>query len=169
MVVQAETKEDANKIINKEGIKETFNVEEQKKRNPQIIVYNVESDLKDEEIVRKIINTNIDEEEEAQKAMRDTKVKFRTGPKNKRTCHAVIEVAPRTRELLMAKPRLYIKYTSHMHKDFLVVAKCFKCRDLGHTTRFCGDDEVCTHCGEKGHRRENCGKKINQPFVYPAN
>lgn len=96
----------------------------------------------DDDIVRKIINTNIDAEEDALAATGEMKVKFRTGPKDQRNCHVVLEVAPRTREILLKMPRLYINYTSHTIKDYLVVAR----GDLGHTTKFCNVEEICTHC-----------------------
>lgn len=103
MVVQAETRDDVNKIINKKEIMEAFNVEAKRKKNPLLIVYNIESGLKDEEIVRKIINTNLDQEEDAKDTMRDMKVKFRTGPKQQKNCH-MLEVAVKTRDILGAEP-----------------------------------------------------------------
>lgn len=111
-----------------------------------------------------MIHTNLEEEDEIQHALRETKSRFRTGPKNRRTCHLVIEVSPKTRNALLPKGRIYINYTSHTIKDFITVARCFKCGDLGHTSKHCNGNEVCTHCGDHGHRRENCSRK-NEPKV----
>jgi len=69
--------------------------------------YSVESELTNEEIGTKIINTNIDDEQLVEKALTETKVKFRTGPKGKRVCHAVVEVSPEVRKVLLERPRIY--------------------------------------------------------------
>jgi len=100
--------------------------------------------------------------------LRETKVRFRTGPKGKRTCHAVLEVTSEVRNALLEKPRIYINYTSHAIKDYLVVSRCFKCADLGHITRYCDGQEVCSHCGSKDHKKDNCPRKEQQRTCIPC-
>jgi hypothetical protein len=57
----------------------------------------------------------------------------RQGPKDKTTVNIIAEVGPKLRNVALAQKRLFIGFRSVDVRDYLVVAKCNKCKDLGHS------------------------------------
>lgn len=144
--------EDADKLRKHPNL-EHYNIEGQKKKNPLLIIYDVDSTINSEKLKDIIIRQNLEQNDEA-----EITVKFKTGPKEKATVHWVIEASPRIRNILLQKQRLFIEFSSVHIKDYLVVAKCYKCLDLGHIAKYCTDQEKCKKCGESGHKANECNK-----------
>jgi hypothetical protein len=47
-------------------------------------------------------------------------------------------------------------------EDFVVVTGCLKCLGLGLTSRFCQNQQKCSHCAEDHHWKE-CGNQHPNP------
>jgi hypothetical protein len=88
----------------------SLKIEESKKRNPLVILYDVDSSLTASQLKENIIQQNLHEhplEEE------DIVPRFKTGPRDKPTVHWVIQMAPRVRKhILQQGNRLYMGFSS---------------------------------------------------------
>ena len=137
-----------------------------KKRNPLKIMYDIPSNMKDEDIVDNTYNQNFDELMTKDQFKDHLKLKFKTGPKEKRTFHYVVEVSAKLRTEIK-KNKLYMGFTAHNIKDYIVVAKCLRCQDLGHVKRYCKHEKkACSHCGEEDHMKAECQKSRQPGSMY---
>ena len=128
-------------------------------------MYDVPSDKSNEELNEKIYTQNFSDKMSREQFYQHFKLRFKIGPREKHYVHHVIEVSPQMRREILNRSRLYLKFTSHNAKDYLVLARCNICQDLGHVSKYCKQkDSVCAHCGEIGHRKDVCEKK-QQPAV----
>lgn len=124
-----------------------------------MIIYNIPTDLEDKEIKELIYEQNFIENMTKQEFEEEFKLKFRTGPRDKKMVHHVVEVGPKTRKLLIQKKKVYVAFSSADIKDYIVVARCMKCQDLGHIAKYCTQKEICSHCGKEDHKKVECPKK----------
>jgi len=58
-------------------------------------------------------------------------------------------------------------FTSLKVRDFMQVARCAKCHDLGHVAKHCSGEERCGRCGATDHKNADC-KSENQLSAYHA-
>jgi hypothetical protein len=140
----------------------SLKIEEPKKRNPLMIIYDVDSSLTANELKESIKQQNLDElsiEEE------DIIPRFKTGPRDKPTVHWVIQMALRVRKhILQQGNRLYMGFSSLKVRDFLQVARCMKCHDLGYVVKHCSGEERCGRYGATDHKKTDC-KSENQVCI----
>jgi len=122
----------------------SLKIEGPKKRNPLIIIYDIDNSLIANEL-KENIKQNLDELFIEEK---DIVPRFKTGPRDKPTVHWVIQMAPRVRKhILQQRNRLYcMGFSSLKVRDFLQVARCMKCHDLGHVAKHCSGEERCGKC-----------------------
>ena len=155
VVLETATAEDAEKILNNTELKHKFTCEKQKKKNPLMILYNVPTSMKEEEITEFIHEQNFEHmsKEEFEKSFT---LRFKTGPRNAPTVHHVAEVTGAMRNEIKAKHRLFLQFNSIVAKDFIQVAKCNNCQDLNHIAKFCSKEQVCSHCGTHDHNKKDC-------------
>lgn len=169
VILETESHEDLERVVGNAALKKSGIVAEPpRKRNPLMIMYSVSTGLKEDELLEQIYQQNFpDIDEDTFK--NEFKFKFRTGPRNLQTVHHVVEVSPRIRSLILKTGRIFAGFTSLSTKDYLVVARCHKCGDLGHISKYCkAGTEVCTHCGVQGHERSSCPGKNGPPTCIPC-
>lgn len=170
MVLEADSEEDACRVINHEGLK-TNGIEASlpKKRKPLMILYAVDSSYKEEDLVETIHQQNF-EDIPKEDITNHLKVRFRTGPRDKSFVHFVVEVSPiLRRRIINNNNKLYIGFMCVNVKDYLVVAKCNKCQDLGHVMKYCNSkDQICGHCAEPGHLKRDCQKSQSAAVCIPC-
>ena len=114
--------------------------------------------MKDGEIIDALINQNFNEDQ-AEKAKKYIRSKFRSGPRGRKRSHLVIEVDKLTRKELLKTGKVFIYYEALIVKDFISVPKCFKCHNYGHVEKYCKQEARCGHCGRLNHKREDCPDK----------
>lgn len=169
LILETETQEDANKIMQNEKISEKLKCEPPRKRRPLLILYDVPSDATNEELVDTIYEQNFEGEVTKEQFTESFKLKFKTGPREKPTVHHVAEVDPVLRKKLMVRRKIYIGFRSVNIKDYQVVARCLKCQDLGHVAKFCiKTSSTCAHCGEEDHSKAQCEKKDQPATCIPC-
>uniref|UniRef100_A0A6P7GKV9 Uncharacterized protein LOC114339402 n=1 Tax=Diabrotica virgifera virgifera TaxID=50390 RepID=A0A6P7GKV9_DIAVI len=159
LIIEAASKQDLEKIKNHEQVKKHFKCELPRKRKPLVIIYDVASADKEEDVIEDIRSQNF-EHMTAEQFAEAFKVRFRTGPRGRSTVHYVVEVSPEIRNVLV-RSKIYVGFSALNAKDYIVVPKCMKCQDLGHVAKHCAKEMACSHCGEM-HERKNCGK-VEQP------
>jgi len=129
VVMEFDTQDDLQKFKGHPKLV-SLKIEEPKKRNPLMILYDVDSSLTaSENIKENIIQQNLHEYPVGEE---DIIPRFKTGLRNKPTVHWVIQMAPKIRKhILQQRNRLYMGFSSLKMRDFLQVARCLKCHDLG--------------------------------------
>lgn len=151
VIIEASSKEDIDFFLQNENIKDAgLMVSLPEKRNPRIIIYDVESKLEASEVKELITRQNPELGNEVVKAC------FKTGPKTGEFCNWVMEVSPSVRAKLIRKRRVYMNWNSCRVSDFVISLRCFKCHVYGHISKHCNVAPICGHCGENGHTRDAC-------------
>lgn len=84
VVMDLQSVADVEKIMKNQAVKESYKFSKPKKRNPLVIIYDVDSAMTEKRLVRRLAEQN--ECDEAGITPR-----FKTGPKDKPTCHWVVE------------------------------------------------------------------------------
>ena len=134
-----------------------YKMETPRRKNPLVILYDVDSTLTEEELVGALISQNFSGE------LSDTEVlvpRFKTGPRDKDTVHWVLEVSPAVRQKLLTQGRAYLTFASAKVKDFVKVAQCMKCSDYGHVAKYCTNEECCSRCQSKEHKKADCKEEL---------
>ena len=168
VIVETENEEDAKKILENRKLKLKVNCEKQRKRLPQLILYNVPTNLTNQQLLEAIFEQNFESTMSRGEFEQEFTFKFKTGPREMPTVHHVIEVSAAIRKAILAKQRLYIQFQSIAVKDFLTIPKCRKCHDYGHVMKHCSKEEdTCGQCGEN-HSRNECQKKEEEGICIPC-
>lgn len=147
-----------------------------RKRNPKLIIYNVEEPDPDEEendpnkeesvpkedITESIIKQNREIgdflKDKDQSNLFDLKFKFKLRAKEKHRAHAVFEVSPDMRRLILSMGKVSVNWMKCQAKDYIPVIRCYKCNRFGHFSKDCQEEEeICGKCSEK-HPTRNCNK-----------
>ncbi|KAH0944561.1 hypothetical protein HN011_011577 [Eciton burchellii] len=165
VVMEFDTQDDLQKF--KEHPKlVSLKIEEPKKRNPLMILYDVDSSLIASELKENIIQQNLHEYPVGEE---DIIPRFKTGPRKKPTVHWIIQMAPKVwKYVLQQGNRLYMGFSSLKVRDFLQVARCLKYHDLGHVAKHCSAEERCGRCGATDHKKSDCKSK-NQVCIPCSN
>ena len=168
LMIIGEDQSEINKIIKLDSVKNQFIIETPKKQKPTVIIYGVFSEMKGEEIVERLISQNIKDESLIEEAKRETKPKFRTGPRNQERDHIVIETTNRIRLYLIRIGKIFVNFERLSIKDFLSIPKCYKCITYGHVEKHCRAlKQICKFCGRDTHKAEACPDK-NKNYCVPC-
>lgn len=168
LIVETETNEDLQKIKNNIKLAKDLSMEPIKKRKPLMIMYDVPSGWEEERIKNTIYEQNLEGKISREEFENGFNIRFKTGPREKATVHQVAEVDAKIRKIMIQQERLYMGFYAIRVKDYLVVAKCMKCQDLGHVAKHCRVvEQVCGHCGQK-HKSEECKNKEKDKTCIPC-
>jgi len=154
IVMEFDTRSDLQKFKDYSKL-ETLQIEEPKKKNPLLILYDVDSLLTVNELKENIVQQNLEGEFPVEES--DIIPRFKTGPRNKPTVHWVIQVTPKIKKYILKQgSRLYTRFFSLKVRDILQMARCLKCHDLGHVVKHCSNEERCGRCGATDHKKPDC-------------
>ena len=132
-------------------------IREPTKRLPRMVIYNVPSEIKKEELIDTIAEQNPRLGEELGDLKKVIKPAFQLGKKDMEYTHWVVEMQPEVRNILLKKDKLYIYLNSCRVKDFTSQTKCYKCFGFGHIANKCNASaSTCGHCAMKGHIYKDC-------------
>lgn len=166
VVIEADTTEDIERIAEEIGKAKTgLETARPSKKNPAIMIFGMDSKMDESTIVKEIWQQNLLRkgvtQEEAEK---NINAKFSTRNGREETCNWVLETSPRIRRILEETDRVYMKWTSHRYKDYVIVMRCFKCLEYGHTSTHCtAKENACGHCAQTGHVYKECPNKKEEP------
>lgn len=168
VIIETASKEDSEKIKQKAATIEDIRCEDSRKRRPMVVVYQVPTSMEDKEFMDQLYQINLCEDMTMEEFKKEAVIKFKTGRRDRRSANNIIEVSPRLWHLLLHKDRVYIQFESLKVKDFVRVARCYTCHDLGHSSRQCKLREpVCYKCAKPGHIQADC--KNEQVGCIPCN
>lgn len=128
----------------KEKLGSDYEVQVPEKKNPRLIIYNIDKGLIDDEnIVEKIIIQNrvsTSSEERILKLLH----KFQT---KKGATNIVIESDPKTYKDLKQNNKISIGWKASFYRDYVNVIQCYRCWKFGHMSKECkSGKEVCPKC-----------------------
>lgn len=129
---------------------------------PRVQVYDVDTEISEEEFVKCLFRQNLEDNGFTEKEVTEgVRVCFKTGKRDRDVYNVVLECAPKIRNELISKGRIYVEFPSCRVVDFLGVSRCFKCQGYGHVEKYCTNTgpTVCSHCGGEGHSFQGCSKK----------
>lgn len=154
-------KEDKNKVLGEKILQNPlFKVSEPQKIRPGVIIYNVLVDLTQEQIVNEVYNRNFKQIMPFDLFKDGFEPSFKVGPRDKKQVHWVVRCSGKVREMIICKSKILIDWYSCNVKDYLSVARCFKCQGLGHVGKHCRQQSAtCSHCAEVGHDINACPNK----------
>lgn len=118
------------------------------KRNPRMIIYNLEHLIEEEEFIRQLIEKNPELIAESEEVKDEIKFKFFTNVKNN-TKHGVIECTPRIRNVIIKTRNIYTEWSRHNVADFISIIQCYNCFKFGHIASKCNSERVCPECSDK--------------------
>lgn len=139
---------------------------EPKAKLPKLIIYDLPSEDTPEEVKERIYNQNFrDSRITKQEFDGNTKMVFKTGPRDIEVCNWIVETTREIREQFIAAGRVFYQVHSCKVADYHVVTRCYKCQRYGHVSKYCKAlQDVCSHCGKEGHRFRDCPDKQKDPL-----
>lgn len=149
----------------KAALETTVEFREPKAKLPKLIIYDLPSEDTPEEVKERIYNQNFrDLRFTRQEFDGNTKLVFKTGPRDLEICNWVVETTREIREQFIAAGRVFYQVHSCKVADYQVVTRCYKCQRYGHVSKYCKAlQDICSHCGKEGHRFRDCPDKQKDP------
>ena len=126
-----------------------------KKKNPKLIIKNIDASVSNKEIVDCIFKQNF-QNQNAETLKDDVKVVFCTKEFKDHTKHAVIEVNSHWRKEILKLEKIKIKWNNCYINDFISITRCYKCLGFNHLAKYCqSKNENCSKCAGQ-HQHTNC-------------
>jgi hypothetical protein len=173
LVIDCETTEDTDGLIDFVNTKtgNDFIAHKPKLRNPKIIVFGINSDVSEEELIQELIDNNRQIKEffdsnQSEDINENIKIRFKLR-KNSRnssqnqsqnvfsTDNYVLDVSPRIHRLIKSTGRLKLGLSSLRVDDYYSVTRCHRCNGFGHIQTQCKNNQMCGHCSGD-HNSEVC-------------
>ena len=122
-------------------------VEAPKNIGPKIIVFNIENEMTNEELMDALYLKNLKDA-----GVSDEEIKLSARIVNGTCRKGVNELSQGMRDVLVRERRVYVKWRSRKVKEFVNVLRCHKCFAFGHTMRECNvENRLCEKYRDTGH------------------
>lgn len=158
--IELSSGEDANKLHDQEVWKQIgVKTKIPGRKCPKVIIYGVPTEIEENhlagEIKRQIPEINLN----------DVRLVGKTGPRNKETCHVILECSAQSRQALLNRGKLYLEWSSCIIKDHISILQCYKCQEFGHIAEKCtSSNPNCRFCSSQEHDSKACVEKIKADF-----
>jgi len=124
-------------------------VEKEKKKDPRIMINDLDQDLLDNE---RLMSAIVSDKNEEVKRLSDEGHMIKVVHVNKAGRYAVVQVTPEVRKAISErKDRLFLKLRQHVVKNRFYVTQCYHCQRFGHVAGsiYCPNKDksaVCAFC-----------------------
>lgn len=173
VIVEADTEEGADNLVMQKSLKDAgLKVEKPTRKRPIIMIYDVSTELKDEDVKDEVYKRNmngsgVSEQEFDQEFV--IKHKYKDVKSNGKKNHIVVECSVRVRNWLRFREKVFIEWQGCRVKDYVDVARCFKCQRYGHIAKHCNNEKPsCSHCAGD-HDYKECPNKNKKEAVCCSN
>lgn len=152
IVITTQTDAEAEKfseVLKKSGgIIGEYQVQRPRRRNPQMVIYDVAADVDKEELRTLIVehNEGINQDDISIK----TSYRARNGGRN-----WIVEIQPRVIEQLENK-KITIGWQRANYREYIRPTLCFNCGRIGHIGKHCRHKTSCMKCGATDHLKKDC-------------
>lgn len=155
--IKCKSKNDVVKVYKKaiNVLGENYSITIPNKRFPKIRVTNMSKKLEGEEIIESIKNRNELMKEAKVKVVHVFEVKFNE------TYEAIVEVDPKTFDVLMKEKTIAIGTDICDVTESLTVLRCYKCCGYNHKSNTCKNKKACLRCGGE-HVVKECKATKNE-------
>lgn len=128
IIVEVKSKDDAELIQNIDMNSVGLKVEKPKRTCPSIIIYDVEHDIKVDELKDDFINKNFDNFSLLERMELKQKVEFRHSFKTKdNKLNWIVQLPGRYMNGILSTGRIFIAWRAYRIREFINVTRCFKC------------------------------------------
>lgn len=183
-MIEVGSAEETGKILNNQQLKDNgMTATKPKALKPIIMIYDVEKGQREERMLE-IYEKNLEDkgltvqEFKAEFSVRhdfENRIRGRgeqsrkDGEEETTKANWVVEFSGRVRKLLRGRDKIYIGWECCRVKDYVDLARCYKCQRYGHVAKVCQNKEVCSFCaGEhnyvdfKAKERSSSEHKLSQ-------
>ncbi|XP_067132779.1 uncharacterized protein [Centruroides vittatus] len=166
VAIELKKEEDARKLQDyiENSIPEV-NVKRPKKRQPNVVIYSVPTQINRGKLTQLMYNQNdAISDNYTLEAFREVfNVKFAMGKKSNAYTNWVIQVTPLLRKQLLMAGKVNLEWSRCRIADFCPVLQCFRCCRFGHSTKNCSQPTAtCSHCSGE-HTFRECTQKNEKP------
>nr|XP_018913786.1 PREDICTED: uncharacterized protein LOC109041810 [Bemisia tabaci] len=133
------------------------------RKNPQITIYNVPSDLEESDIIEDIFLKNILTMDKTTFLANFKIVKSYRSPTDikQNTQSLICSCSPSLRNYFRQKDHIFISFSSCLVLDRIIPTRCFRCSSYHHSARFCkASHPFCSFCLEN-HSSQECKASRN--------
>lgn len=157
VVLSCNSREEMTKLSQKLTAKNlNLKVEEAKNKDPLIILKNLLSYNKDEDIVSSLKTQNAGLLQDLANEDFRAVVKYRRKARNPHENHVVLQVSPKLWQKLTLAGRVHIDLQYVTVQDQSPLIQCTRCLGYGHGRRLCNElTDLCSYCAGP-HLRANC-------------
>jgi len=161
LVIEVNGKEDVKLISSANMDKFGLEIEEPKKLNPSIMIYDVDEKYNKEELKKDFIKKNFDSLSTQDQTELLDKIKFLKCFKTKNNCvNWIVQIPGEFLENILTKGKIYMAWQIYRVREFINVVRCYKCQGYGHTAKVCHFPEhLCEWCGKQDHMKQECPQK----------
>lgn len=173
VIVEVENEEGVEKLMKNQALTDAgMKVGKPAKKNPVIMVYDVSSELNEGDVKREIFGKNFQGCEIVQEEFNkefEIRHRHKDGGSKGKKVHIVVECSVRVRNLLRSRERVFIEWQSCRVKDYVDVARCYKCQRYGHVAKHCNAAKSeCSYCAGE-HEYKVCPNKSDKTKVRCVN
>lgn len=132
-------------------------VADPKKIGPRCIIFDVDRDEKDEDLLKEIYSKNISLVCPISEFLSGTRICTRLKQKEGNLDNLIVEMPTRVFDYLIERGRLYVGWRSLRIKRYDSVNRCYRCLGFNHRAAECKvADMICKKCGGPGHIAVEC-------------
>lgn len=151
VMLEAEGEEGVRILIGHQGLSEAgMTVERPAKKKPVIMIYESSADLGIEEIRQELFSKNFQEIDISQDDFNsefELRHKYKDVKSAGKKSHFVVECSVRVRNWLRERERVFIEWQSCRVKDYVDLARCYKCQRYRHVAKHCNSEKPrCSYC-----------------------
>lgn len=136
-----------------------------RKKNPRLMIYDVDSPEDENEMVEDIYDQNVNKDFiDLPTFKQEFKIvhKYKKRDQKDTRVALVVDCTARVRNEIRRRDRVYVGWQSCRLKDYNPLVRCFKCQQYGHVAKYCRNKNVCPHCAEQ-HEEAACRNKNRPP------
>lgn len=155
VLIETKKEDDLDKLIEEmkklDNLKDQYMVKKVTKRNPTVILYNVNKDISKDDLISKIKQQNED--------MENAEIEIRFSFKGKTGMNWVVSMDPDSFRKVKFRQKLYVGWERISVREFLRTMQCFNCWRYGHLARNCKNKQTCVKCSGE-HDVKQCESTI---------
>ena len=133
-----------------------LSVDEPKRLDPRVLVFDVPCRVTDETLLRSVYEKNVSELMSADALTKRTRVGRRFGKEGADVSNVIVELPLVCPEKLLRDGRVYADWCSYKLCPYEKVPRCFKCMGYGHRLNKCKSERLCWRCAKSGHATASC-------------